>query len=89
MKSVITHPTPQRVVDACHVVAAWLREIEAAEALISPTGGAAFHGERMADRYLNGWEQAEDRARAIVEAAKKWAAHDATLRDLIRSWEAE
>lgn len=61
MKPATTHPTPQRVVDAIQVVAAWLREIEAVEALVSPEGGASFHGERAADRLLAGWGEAEAR----------------------------
>ena len=60
MKSVETHLTPPHVVDAIQTVAAWLREIDAAEALISPAGGAAFHPTRKADELLAGWQQ--DRA---------------------------
>lgn len=56
MRTAETHPTPQRVVDAIQVVAAWLREIEAAEAVISPQGGAAFHPTRKADELLAGWQ---------------------------------
>lgn len=92
MKPATTHPTPQRVVDAIQVVAAYLREIDAAEALISPEGGAAFHGERVADRLLAGWGAAEARlelAERIVHIAKFWAAHDAGLLGAIREWEAE
>lgn len=69
MKSVETHPTPQRVVDAIHVVASWVREINAAEAVIAPTGGAAFHAVRQADELLAGWEaaeQASSNARTIL-----------------------
>jgi hypothetical protein len=75
MKSVMTHPTPQRVLDAITIVAAWLREIDAVEALIAPTGGAAFHGERQADQLLDGWLEAENElalARAVVETARGW-----------------
>ena len=91
MKSVTTHPTPQPVVDAIQVVAAWLRVIEAVEALVSPEGGAAFHGERLADRFLSGWGEAEAKLRQaerIIERSKRWAAHDQRLRELIREWEA-
>lgn len=56
MKSATTHPTPQSVVDAIHVVASYLREIEAAEAVIAPTGGAAFHPVRKADELLQAWQ---------------------------------
>lgn len=61
MKSAETHPTPQRVIDAIQVLAAWAREIEAAEILVSPQGGAGFHAERQADVLLKAWE-AEIRA---------------------------
>lgn len=72
MKSVTTHPTPQRVIDAIQVVAVWLREIDAPEALISPQGGASFHAERQADRLLAGWEQARAWGAAWKQAAKWW-----------------
>lgn len=66
MKSVITHPTPQHVVDAIHVVAAWLREIESPEALISPQGGASFHADRQMERLFTEIEQ----IRAGIEAIR-------------------
>lgn len=47
--------TPQSVVDAIHVVARYLREIEAAEAVIAPSGGVAFHPTRKSDELLSAW----------------------------------
>lgn len=48
--------TPQSVVDAIHVVARYLREIEAAEAVIAPAGGASFHPMRKSDELLSAWD---------------------------------
>lgn len=89
MKSAETHPTPQRVIDACHVIAAWLREIDAKEALISPEGGASFHDRRLASEYLDGWQEAlsqRDRADAWAaqwKAAAKWWRHEADRRGAV------
>lgn len=78
--------TPQRVVDAIQVVAAYLRDIEAAEAVIAPTGGASFHPERMGDRLLNGWGEERERLRAALaglvstESTEELRAMEAVIR---------
>lgn len=74
MKSATTHPTPQRVIDACHVIGDWLREIGAAEALVSPEGGAAFHDRRLATEYLDGWQDALNQRDRVVAWAAQWKA---------------
>lgn len=69
MQSATIHPTPQSVVDAIQVVAKYLREIEAAEAVISPTGGASFHPERHADALLGGWAETRAVLAELISAA--------------------
>jgi hypothetical protein len=58
--------------DAIQVIAAWLREIDAAEAVVSPSGGAAFHARRKSDELLAGWEAAEQRAKRAEASAAYW-----------------
>ena len=70
MKTATTHPTPPPVVDAIHVVAAWLREIGAAEAVIAPEGGAAFHPTRKAEEVLAAWQA--DRTALLRIALAAW-----------------
>jgi hypothetical protein len=71
MQSATTHPTPQHVVDAIHAVAAHLREIGAAEAVIAPAGGAAFHPVRKADELLQAWQEEHDAVLSILDDALK------------------
>jgi hypothetical protein len=70
MKSATIRPTPQYVVDAILVLAKWAREIDAAEIVVSPTGGAAFHLERVADRLLAGWEEERKGKEALLSACE-------------------
>jgi len=82
-------PTPQRVLDAIAVVAAWAREIEAAEIIVSPQGGASFHPERQAERLLDGWQDALSQRDRVVawaaqwKAAAKWWREEAGRRGLV------
>jgi hypothetical protein len=70
MRSCLTHPTPQAVLDAAHTIAAWLREIEAAEALVAPSGGVAFHATHHTADALDGWEGARAWSRLWKTRAK-------------------
>lgn len=74
MKSATIRPTPQYVVDAIQVLAKWAREIDAAEIVVAPTGGAAFHPERQADRLLAGWKEDRDALEQLLEQARAEAA---------------
>jgi len=52
--------TPQPVVDALQIIAAYLRGSGHAEAVVSPTGGASFHLTRKAEELLAGWQKDRD-----------------------------
>lgn len=94
MKSAEAHPTPQHVVDAIHIVAKWAREIEAAEVVVSPAGGAAFHPERIADKLLTAWIEergmlmkAAEQALAILNEwpPSEWGYRETRIADRLSS----
>ena len=66
--------TPQRVVDAVHVIAEYLRAMDYTEALVSPQGGVAFHFDTAHQRLCKMADIAEakaaesDRLRSALEA---------------------